>query len=85
MEQESPLSESEKSKAEAFQRDINFELLRAKSHQNETGYLPIPYFIQRSNLSPQTPHEVFFNEKSSVVTALMRLLQRIKRAFFGEF
>lgn len=44
MNQEPPLSESEQLQADTFQRKINFELLRAKSHHEDTGYLPIPYF-----------------------------------------
>lgn len=85
MNQELPLSESEQLQAEAFQRNINLELLRAKSHHEDTEYLPIPYFIHISDPSSQTESEEDCETKFSFMAGVMRVFDWIKMKVFGEF
>ncbi len=85
MNQEPPLSESEQLQADTFQRKINFELLRAKSHHEDTGYLPIPYFVHISDPSSQTEPEEYCTTKFSFMAGIMRVFHRIKKKVFGEF
>ncbi len=85
MDQEPPLSESEQLKADAFQRNINLELLRAKSHHKDTGYLPIPYFVHISEHDSQSKPLIPRHTKLSIIAGLKRLFHRMKQLFFGEF